>query len=108
AGMAFDGDCDRVMMWGERGEVVDGDRMMAICALGLQRRGELTGDVVVATVMSNAGLEVALERAGIRLDRTDVGDRYVAAEMARTGAALGGEQSGHLLFPHLTPTCDAL
>jgi phosphoglucosamine mutase len=108
AGLAFDGDCDRVMMCDECGEIVDGDKMMAICALGLQRRGELTNDVVVATIMSNAGLEVALEKHGIRLLRTDVGDRYVAAEMARTDAALGGEQSGHLLFPHLIPTGDGM
>lgn len=108
AGLAFDGDCDRVMMCDERGEIVDGDRMMAICALGMKERGELTNDLVVATVMSNAGLEVALEQAGIRLIRTDVGDRYVAEEMARTGAVIGGEQSGHLLLPRLTPTGDGM
>jgi phosphoglucosamine mutase len=108
AGLAFDGDGDRVMLCDERGEVVDGDRMMAILALAMQRRGELAGSLVVATLMSNAGLEVALEHAGIRLLRTDVGDRYVAEEMARTGAVLGGEQSGHLLLPRLTPTGDGM
>ena len=108
AGLAFDGDCDRVMMCDERGEIVDGDRMMALCALGMKKRGELVNDVVVATIMSNAGLEVALERARIKLDRTDVGDRYVAEEMVRSGAVIGGEQSGHILFPTLTPTGDGM
>lgn len=108
AGLAFDGDGDRVMLCDARGEVVDGDRMMAICALAMQRRGELPADVVVATIMSNAGLDVALERHGIRLERTDVGDRYVAEAMERLGAAIGGEQSGHLLLPRLTPTGDGM
>jgi phosphoglucosamine mutase len=108
AGLAFDGDCDRVMMCDERGEIVDGDRMMALCALGMKKRGELVNDMVVATIMSNAGLEVALEREGIKLDRTDVGDRYVAEEMVRSGAVIGGEQSGHILFPNLTPTGDGM
>jgi phosphoglucosamine mutase len=108
AGLAFDGDCDRVMMCDEHGEMVDGDRMMAICALGMKRRGELASGTVVATIMSNAGLEVALEERGIRLVRTNVGDRYVAEEMERSGAMIGGEQSGHLLFPALTPTGDGI
>jgi phosphoglucosamine mutase len=108
AGLAFDGDGDRVMMCDEQGRIVDGDRMMAICALGMKTRGELTGDLVVATIMSNAGLEVALERAGIRMARTDVGDRFVAEEMRKTGASLGGEQSGHLLFPRIVPTGDGM
>lgn len=108
AGLAFDGDGDRVMMCDEHGEIVDGDKMMAICARAMQRRGELPHHLVVATIMSNAGLEVALERLGIRLRRTDVGDRYVAEEMERCGAALGGEQSGHLLFSRLTPTGDGM
>jgi phosphoglucosamine mutase len=108
AGLAFDGDGDRVMMCDERGDVVDGDRMLAICALGMKERAELTGDLVVATIMSNAGLEVALERAGIRMTRADVGDRYVAEEMRRTGASLGGEQSGHLLFPRIALTGDGM
>lgn len=108
AGLAFDGDGDRVMMCDERGDIVDGDRMMAICASGMKRRGELANHVVVATIMSNAGLEVGLEKLGIRLIRADVGDRYVAAEMVRSGASLGGEQSGHILFPSLTPTGDGM
>jgi len=108
AGLAFDGDCDRVMMCDERGEIVDGDRMMAVCALGMHAHGDLPGSLVVATIMSNAGLEVALEEHGIRLVRTDVGDRHVAEELARNGAAIGGEQSGHVLFPRLGPTGDGM
>ncbi|NLI01334.1 MAG: phosphoglucosamine mutase [Chthonomonadales bacterium] len=108
AGLAFDGDGDRVMMCDETGAIVDGDRMMAVCALGMQRRGELVGDRVVATIMSNAGLDVILEEHGIALSRTDVGDRYVAEEMERCGAVLGGEQSGHLLFSKLTRTGDGM
>jgi phosphoglucosamine mutase len=108
AGLAFDGDGDRVMMCDESGATVDGDKMMAVCAIGMQRRGELLGDQVVATIMSNAGLDAALEAHGVVLRRTDVGDRYVAEEMARCGAALGGEQSGHLLFPKLTLTGDGM
>ncbi|MBM3495111.1 MAG: phosphoglucosamine mutase [Armatimonadetes bacterium] len=108
AGLAFDGDGDRVMMCDENGAIVDGDRMMAICAIGMQRRGELSGDQVVATIMSNAGLDAALEAHGIGLRRTDVGDRYVAEEMLRCGASLGGEQSGHLLFAKLTRTGDGM
>jgi phosphoglucosamine mutase len=96
------------MICDHRGELVDGDRMMAICAAGMQSRGELPHNLVVATIMSNAGLEVALEKIGVRLIRSDVGDRYVAAEMARTGAGLGGEQSGHLLFPALSPAGDGM
>ena len=108
AGLAFDGDCDRVMMCDEGGRLVDGDQMMAICAIAMKKRGDLEGNAVVATVMSNAGLEVALEREGIRLIRTDVGDRYVAEEMDRSGVILGGEQSGHLLFPRVSPTGDGM
>jgi phosphoglucosamine mutase len=108
AGLAFDGDGDRVMMCDEKGSIVDGDHMMALCALGMKRRGELEGDLVVATIMSNAGLDAVLEQHGIRLIRTDVGDRYVAEEMLRIGASIGGEQSGHLLFSRLTRTGDGM
>jgi phosphoglucosamine mutase len=108
AGLAFDGDADRVMLADEHGEIVDGDRMMAIIALALHEKGQLNGDVVVATIMSNVGLEQALEAKGIRLHRTDVGDRYVAEAMETLGAAVGGEQSGHILLPDLTPTGDGL
>ena len=108
AGLAFDGDADRVMLADEHGNVVDGDRMMAILALDLHRKGRLPGDVVVATIMSNVGLEQALAEEHIRLHRTDVGDRYVAEAMEMLGAAIGGEQSGHILLPFETPTGDGL
>lgn len=108
AGLAFDGDCDRVMMCDENGRIVDGDMMMAICALSMKERGELANDVVVATIMSNAALEVVLRDAGIELRRAKVGDKYVAEMMEQTGAVLGGEQSGHILFPRLSPTGDGM
>ena len=108
AGLAFDGDADRVMLADETGQIVNGDRMMAILAYYLQSQGQLTGDVVVATIMSNVGLEQALESRGIRLHRTDVGDRYVAEGMEEHKAVLGGEQSGHILLPTMTPTGDGL
>ncbi len=107
-GLAFDGDADRVMLADENGEIVDGDRMMAIIALHLHAQGRLPGDVVVATIMSNVGLEQALGAHGVRLHRTDVGDRYVAEAMDALGAAVGGEQSGHILLPYLTPTGDGM
>ena len=81
AGLAFDGDADRVMLADESGNIVDGDRMMAILALYLHQQGQLPGNVVVATIMSNVGLEQALGQHDIRLHRTDVGDRYVAEGM---------------------------
>ncbi|MCW3098991.1 MAG: phosphoglucosamine mutase [Chthonomonadaceae bacterium] len=108
AGLAFDGDADRVMLADEHGNIVDGDRMMAILALDLHRKGRLPGDVVVATIMSNVGLEQALATENIRLHRTDVGDRYVAEAMDTLSAAIGGEQSGHILLPFQTPTGDGL
>lgn len=108
AGLAFDGDADRVILADETGRVVDGDQMMAIIALHLAKQNQLPGNVVVATIMSNVGLEQALGSAGIRLHRTDVGDRYVAEAMEMLDAGVGGEQSGHILLPHLTPTGDGL
>lgn len=108
AGLAFDGDADRVMLTDEHGNIVDGDRMMAILALALHEQGHLHGDVVVATIMSNVGLEQALNAKGIRLHRTDVGDRYVAEAMQSLEATVGGEQSGHILLPTMTPTGDGL
>ncbi len=107
-GVAFDGDADRVLLADENGEMVDGDQMMAIIALDLKKRGLLTNDVVVATIMSNVGLEKALELEGIRLHRTAVGDRYVAAAMNELSAVVGGEQSGHVLLPMVTPSGDGL
>ncbi|MBI5016392.1 MAG: phosphoglucosamine mutase [Deltaproteobacteria bacterium] len=97
-GIALDGDADRVIVVDEHGEEVDGDHMMAICARELQHRGGLKGGVVCATVMSNLGLERSLGDAGIRLERTQVGDRYVVECMRSNGYNFGGEQSGHLVF----------
>ncbi len=107
-GVALDGDADRVILADERGRVVDGDQMMAICGLMFHGDGRLAQDTVVATVMSNLGLEVALRRAGIRLLRTAVGDRYVVEEMRRSGYNLGGEQSGHLVFMDAGTTGDGM
>ncbi|NTU60550.1 MAG: phosphoglucosamine mutase, partial [Deltaproteobacteria bacterium] len=97
-GIALDGDADRVIIVDERGDEVDGDHIMAICARELKARGSLRHDTVVATVMSNLGLEKSLADAGIRLDRTKVGDRYVVERMREGGFNFGGEQSGHLVF----------
>ena len=97
-GLAFDGDGDRVLLCDETGEVLDGDPVLHLLATDLDARGALPGRRVVATVMSNYGLEEALGARGLALDRVPVGDRYVAARMRETGAALGGEQSGHVLL----------
>jgi phosphoglucosamine mutase len=97
-GLTHDGDGDRVLLADERGRLVDGDQVLAICALDLQARGMLAGGGVVGTVMSNYGLELALRRAGLELVRTPVGDRHVVEAMQRGGYALGGEQSGHIVF----------
>ena len=107
-GIAFDGDGDRVIMVDHQGEVVDGDHIMGICALDMQRRERLRRKAVVGTVMSNLGLEVALKSAGIRLLRTQVGDRYVVEAMLKGGYNLGGEQSGHLVFLDHTTTGDGI
>jgi phosphoglucosamine mutase len=107
-GIALDGDGDRAIFSDEKGEVVDGDEVMAICAARMIAAGTLRYDTVVATVMSNLGLEKALERAGGRLVRTRVGDRYVVEEMRRSGYNLGGEQSGHLLYLDYTTTGDGI
>jgi phosphoglucosamine mutase len=96
--ISMDGDADRAMFTDEKGEVVDGDQVLAICAKDMRDKTTLKGGTVVATVMSNLGLELALKGMGLRLLRTQVGDRYVVEEMVRGGFNLGGEQSGHLLF----------
>jgi phosphoglucosamine mutase len=98
-GVAFDGDADRALFVNAEGEVVDGDAVLWIMAQYLQDKGELKNDLVVATVMSNLGLEIALKSRGIELRRASVGDKYVLEELLKTGAALGGEQSGHIIFP---------
>ncbi len=108
AGLAFDGDADRVILADGRGRIVDGDRVLCLAGIHLARQNRLPGNVVVGTVMSNLGLEQALQKHGIRLLRAAVGDRYVAEEMARVGGALGGEKSGHLLFADKTTTGDGI
>ena len=107
-GVAFDGDADRAIFVARDGRIVDGDAVLLIAARALKAAGRLDGDLVVATVMSNLGLERALEREGIRLARTPVGDKYVLEEMLRTGAVLGGEQSGHVIFRQFATTGDGL
>jgi len=107
-GFAHDGDADRVIAVDGRGAVVDGDLILVACARHLLRRGELEPRVVVVTVMTNLGVERALEREGIRVVRAPVGDRYVLEHMLKTGAVLGGEQSGHIVFSHLATTGDGL
>jgi len=107
-GLTFDGDADRCMLTGAHGNIVNGDAILLMAARDLQSRGLLTGDLVVATTMSNMGLEAALKRSGIRMLRAPVGDRYVLEQMLTHNAALGGEQSGHILFPHLATTGDGL
>ena len=97
-GIALDGDADRLILVDEKGNVVDGDRIMAMVALRLKAKGQLPKDTVVATVMSNLGLERALDQYGIRLLRTKVGDRYVVETLRKEGMVFGGEQSGHLVF----------
>jgi phosphoglucosamine mutase len=107
-GVAFDGDGDRAILVDARGRVVDGDAVLLILALARHRAGRLTGNTVVATVMSNIGLELALGRRGIGLVRTPVGDRHVMEAMASGGYVLGGEQSGHVILAEHLPTGDGL
>lgn len=107
-GITFDGDADRCMLAGARGNVINGDAILLMAGRDLKARGLLKGDVVVATTMSNMGLEAALKRSGIKMLRAPVGDRYVLEEMQKTRAALGGEQSGHILLPHLATTGDGM
>ncbi len=97
-GLALDGDADRAIFVDGRGQVVDGDQIMNICALNLHRNGRLKKNAMAATIMSNMGLEIALGEAGISLVRTPVGDRYVVERMRQEGLNFGGEQSGHLIF----------
>jgi phosphoglucosamine mutase len=107
-GLALDGDADRLIVADETGAVVDGDQLMALIALGAAERGELGGGAVVATVMSNLGLERRLAEAGIALKRTKVGDRYVLEEMRASGCNIGGEQSGHIILADHATTGDGL
>ena len=107
-GVAFDGDADRALFVDASGKFVDGDATLWVLANYLKARGELTGDKVVATVMSNIGLEIALRSRDITLVRTDVGDKYVLEELLRSGTALGGEQSGHIIFPRASLAGDGV
>jgi phosphoglucosamine mutase len=107
-GLALDGDADRLLVSDEKGQLVDGDQLMALIALGLHGRGQLKGDAVVATVMSNLGLERKLGDAGLELLRTKVGDRYVLEEMRAKGCNVGGEQSGHIILADHATTGDGL
>ncbi len=107
-GIALDGDADRLIIVDERGRIVDGDQIMALIATSWQRRGLLRGDGIVATVMSNLGLERYLSAAGLTLFRTAVGDRYVLEAMRRDGFNVGGEQSGHLILSDYATTGDGL
>ncbi|MDJ1370061.1 phosphoglucosamine mutase [Gulosibacter molinativorax] len=107
-GIAHDGDADRCLAVDENGEVVDGDQIMAIIALSLRRRGLLTEDTLVATVMSNLGLRIAMKEHGIKMLETKVGDRYVLAELNKRGLALGGEQSGHVIITRHATTGDGV
>jgi len=107
-GVAFDGDGDRAILVDTNGQLVDGDAILLMCARHMQRHGALKGDAVVATVMSNIGLEIALRENGIELVRCPVGDKYVMEEMARRDLSLGGEQSGHIIFAEHLFTGDGI
>jgi phosphoglucosamine mutase len=107
-GITLDGDADRALFADAHGRVVNGDGVMLVAARDMQAKGELAGDVVVATTMSNMGLEAALRSSGIRMLRAPVGDKYVLEMMQKHQASLGGEQSGHILFPRRSTTGDGL
>ncbi|HDL16251.1 MAG TPA: phosphoglucosamine mutase, partial [Rhizobiales bacterium] len=107
-GIALDGDADRVMIVDEKGRVIDGDQLIAVMAKSWQDRGRLSGGGVVATVMSNLGLERYLEGLGLSLVRTPVGDRYVVEHMREHGFNVGGEQSGHIILSDFSTTGDGL
>lgn len=107
-GIAYDGDADRAVFSDGRGRLINGDRTIAIWARHEQSQGRLDPPVAVGTVMSNGGFEHFLSEQGIRLERAPVGDKYVAERISETGARIGGEQSGHIIFPHLGPTGDGL
>jgi phosphoglucosamine mutase len=108
AGLAFDGDADRLVAVDERGGLVDGDHLLAVAALDLRARGRLAHDTVVSTVMANLGFRQAMAAHGVRMVETRVGDRYVLEAMEAEGAVLGGEQSGHVVFADLATTGDGI
>jgi phosphoglucosamine mutase len=107
-GIALDGDGDRIVFVDRYGKVVDGDHILAICGLHMLSKGQLKKKTLVTTVMSNMGLERAMKKAGGKVVRTQVGDRYVVEEMIRGKYNLGGEQSGHTVFLDYNPTCDGI
>ncbi|MGB3283515.1 phosphoglucosamine mutase [Mycolicibacter algericus] len=107
-GLAHDGDADRCLAVDAAGNVVDGDAIMVVLALAMRDAGELAGDTLVATVMSNLGLHLAMREAGIDVQTTDVGDRYVLEQLRAGGFTLGGEQSGHIVLPQLATTGDGI
>jgi len=107
-GLAFDGDADRLLAVDERGELVDGDQLIALFARDLRERGELAGNRVVVTVMSNLGFRLAMDEQGIEVVETPVGDRHVLEALARTSSSLGGEQSGHIVFADRATTGDGV
>ncbi len=105
-GISHDGDGDRAIFCDEKGKIVDGDKIMAMCALDMKREKRLKNNTVIATVMSNIGFEMFMKKSGIKIIRTQVGDRYVVEEMLRRGCNLGGEQSGHIIFMDYNTTGD--
>jgi phosphoglucosamine mutase len=107
-GVCFDGDADRALFSDGNGNVINGDAILLLCGREMQSRAQLSANTVVATTMSNMGLEAALKRSGIKMLRAPVGDKYVLEEMNKTGAALGGEQSGHIIFKNAATTGDGL
>jgi phosphoglucosamine mutase len=107
-GLAFDGDADRLIAVDDHGNLVDGDQVMLICGIDMMNRGLLKNNTVVGTVMSNLGLDIALKKAGCRLEKTKVGDRYVLERMLESGFNFGGEQSGHLIFLDYNTTGDGI
>ncbi len=107
-GVAFDGDADRAVFSDEKGRLINGDRTIGIWAAHYQKSGELVPPTVVGTVMSNGGFAAYVESLGIKLERTPVGDKYVAQKISESGALIGGEQSGHIIFPRRGPTGDGL
>jgi len=107
-GICFDGDADRVIFCDEKGQVIDGDRVLCLCAIALHEQGKLKGETLVATVMSNLGLRDALEAKGIQLETTNVGDRHVLERMREKGYNLGGENSGHIIYSDHATTGDGI
>src|SRR5439155_3508767 len=107
-GLAFDGDADRVLAVDHQGRLVDGDQLVALCALDRRDRGLLVGDTVVVTVMTNLGFRLSMAERGIKVIETQVGDRYVLEALAAGGYVIGGEQSGHVIFRELATTGDGL